>query len=240
MKSLFVVAVTTVIFTGNPLDARAQTNVNLEQLNQPGNLRFINSIEIIPGAPDPVIQPVSAPVLKQENAAARISSTSNASGNSIEQCASWQFKFAMMLDVEVESLTQSQLYRFIEDWWGTRYRYGGSSRDGIDCSGFTCRMMQDVFGISLPRTAREQFQVCDMVANSDLREGDLVFFNTRGGISHVGVYLGNQGFVHSSTNGGVTISSLQDEYYSKRFLGGGRVKASAAVVGKEEKLAVGR
>jgi lipoprotein Spr len=63
-----------------------------------------------------------------------------------------------------------------------------------------------------------------MVANEDLQEGDLVFFNTRGGISHVGLYLGNNYFVHSSTSGGVTISSLTDDYYSKKFLSGGRVK----------------
>jgi lipoprotein Spr len=228
MKNLFVVAVATGILTGTSPCAQAQTNVNLEQLNQSGQLRFINSIEITPGLPE---QAAQSSTISQRKAEPRTAIASPA-GTSIEQCTALQFKYALLLDVEVESLSGSSLYRFIEDWWGTRYRYGGSGRDGIDCSGFTSRMMQDVYGVSLPRTARDQFQVCEMVANSDLQEGDLVFFNTRGGISHVGVYLGNQGFVHSSTNGGVTISSLLDEYYSKRFLGGGRVKDGVVSVGR--------
>ncbi len=223
MKNLLLAVLATGLFAGQPSAAVAQTNVNLEQLNRSGGLRFINSIEITPGGPETGM-PEAAPAPAPTERAARTTPVSRSSSIAIENCSALQFKYAQLLDVEVESLSHSALYRFIEDWWGTRYRYGGSGRDGIDCSGFTCRMMQDVYEISLPRTAREQFQVCEMVANADLQEGDLVFFNTRGGISHVGVYLGNQAFVHSSTNGGVTISSLQEDYYSKRFLGGGRLK----------------
>ena len=77
---------------------------------------------------------------------------------------------------------------------------------------------------SLPRTAREQYRQCEHISKDDLLEGDLVFFNTHGGVSHVGVYLANGRFVHSSSSQGVMISSLSDHYFSRRFIGAGRVQ----------------
>jgi cell wall-associated NlpC family hydrolase len=75
----------------------------------------------------------------------------------------------------------------------------------------------------LPRTARNQYAACNKVKREDLLEGDLVFFNTRGGVSHVGIYLGNGYFAHSSVHSGVTVSSLNDKYYSSKFIIGGRL-----------------
>jgi cell wall-associated NlpC family hydrolase len=73
--------------------------------------------------------------------------------------------------------------------------------------------------------AKEQYKVCEHIKRNDLEEGDLVFFHTtRKGISHVGVYLGNNKFVHASLNYGVTISDLNDPYYSRAFRAGGRVR----------------
>jgi len=141
----------------------------------------------------------------------------------IEKCSALQFKYAMLMERNVESVNNLALYNFIEDWWGTRYRYGGTGRKGIDCSSFTGKLMTTVYGYSLPRTARAQFNICDKLAREELAEGDLVFFNTRRGVSHVGVYLGDNYFVHSSVHGGVTIGSLTDPYYSKRYIGGGRI-----------------
>ncbi|HEY8398082.1 MAG TPA: NlpC/P60 family protein, partial [Flavihumibacter sp.] len=112
---------------------------------------------------------------------------------------------------------------FIEEWWGTRYRYGGNTKQGIDCSAFTCNLASSVFGKQLPRTARQQFDAAQKIPAEYLQEGDLVFFNTRGGISHVGVYLRNNKFVHASTSGGVMISDLNEEYFRKRFVGAGRL-----------------
>ena len=82
--------------------------------------------------------------------------------------------------------------------------------------------MGTVFGFALPRTAREQYKKCRKLAKSELAEGDLVFFNTRGGVSHVGVYLGDGNFVHSASSKGVNINNLGDSYYKNRFIGGGR------------------
>lgn len=241
MKNLFVVAVATGIFTGTSFEAKAQANINLEKLAakpKTASPKFINSIQITPsGKPTdgdyyssedlsrqeavttPRQQEVKEPVKK---------AVATANAAAIEMCSSLQFKYALLMDVEVESLSNFTLLNFIEEWWATRYRYGGTDKKGIDCSSFTGKLQQEVYNNSLPRTAREQYQVCEKVEMENLQEGDLVFFNTRGGVSHVGVYLGNHCFVHSSTNSGVTISSLTDSYYSKRYIGGGRVVLSTA------------
>lgn len=141
----------------------------------------------------------------------------------IENCSAMQFKYAQLLNVEVESITNYTLFNFIEEWWGTRYRYGGATKKGIDCSAYSGTLLHSVYGFVAARTAREQFQLCEKVEKENLQEGDLVFFNTRKGVSHVGIYLRNGYFTHASTGQGVTISSLDETYYSKRFLGGGRV-----------------
>ena len=108
----------------------------------------------------------------------------------------------------------------------TPYQYGGNNKNGIDCSAFT----QNVFGKTLnkkiPRTASEQFSVGNIVrSESDLSFGDLIFFNTttRSYPGHVGIYIGDDLFAHSSQSKGVTISSLKNNYYSQRFVGGRRV-----------------
>ena len=146
------------------------------------------------------------------------------SGNTtIENSLSIQFKYALLLNREVEYISNVKLYQFIEDWWETKYRYGGSSKKGIDCSAFSGLLFTSVFDVNIPRTARDQYDACSKVDKSNMAEGDLVFFNTRGGISHVGVYLGDGYFVHASTSNGVTINNLDsDEYYQKRFISAGR------------------
>lgn len=146
----------------------------------------------------------------------------NLYGN-IENSTELHFKYAILLDQPVEYLTNLSLLKYIEDWYGTRYRYGGNTKQGVDCSGFTCNLSNSVFGKTLPRTARQQYDAAQKIPVQYLQEGDLVFFNTRGGISHVGIYLANNKFVHASTSSGVIISDLNEEYYRKRFVGAGRL-----------------
>ncbi len=134
-----------------------------------------------------------------------------------------EFKYAIMMDVEVEALTNQALYSFIDYWYGTRYRMGGTTKKGIDCSAFSGTLLSTIFSFNIPRTAREQYKICERINKDELLAGDLVFFNTRGGVSHVGVYLTNNHFVHSSSSKGVKISSLDDSYYCRKFIGGGRV-----------------
>jgi murein DD-endopeptidase / murein LD-carboxypeptidase len=140
-----------------------------------------------------------------------------------EQCSPVQFKFAQLLDREVETLTNTYLFNFIDEWWAVRYRYGGTTMRGVDCSSYTGQLLYTVYAVSVPRTAHEQYAVTSRVKREELQEGDLVFFNTRGGVSHVGVYLSDGYFTHSSCSKGVTISNLNEVYYSKKFISGGRV-----------------
>lgn len=135
-----------------------------------------------------------------------------------------QFKYAIKMNVEVERLANSELYNFIENWWGTPYRMGGSTLKGVDCSAFTQTLLSSIYNVKVPRTANEQKLYCSAIQPEDLKEGDLVFFITRGrGISHVGIYLQDNKFVHASTSSGVMISSLNENYWSKKYAGAGRV-----------------
>jgi len=114
---------------------------------------------------------------------------------------------------------------------GTRYRFGGSSRSGIDCSSFVQKVFREL-EVSLPRTAREQFEVGSAVAPGDLQKGDLIFFSTYASYaSHVGIYLGNNKMIHaSSRDRRVVISPMNTAYYRSRFLGAKRItKVNPAV-----------
>ncbi len=143
-----------------------------------------------------------------------------------------QFKYAMRMDVPVENVDHLPLYNFIEEWWGTPYRLGGNSRNGIDCSAFVQTLMLGVFSLQLPRTSREQKTYAQQIDDAERKEGDLVFFsNSRSGtITHVGIYLHNNKFVHASTSSGVMISDLTDDYWSKRYRGAGRVMQSLSAM----------
>jgi len=106
----------------------------------------------------------------------------------------------------------------------TPYLWGGTSTSGIDCSAFVQRVMKFALGIDVPRTSIMQSTVGEEVKREDLRFGDLIFFNTRGSrISHVGIYLGESVFAHSSSSGGVKTSSLTEDYYNGRYVTGRRV-----------------
>lgn len=106
------------------------------------------------------------------------------------------------------------LYQQHDVWQGTPYRLGGQSRTGIDCSAFVQRTYRDLFGIALPRTTEQQVYVGNTIAKSELRAGDLVFF--RNG-NHVGIYLEQDKFLHASTRLGVTISSMENIYWSRKY-----------------------
>jgi cell wall-associated NlpC family hydrolase len=121
--------------------------------------------------------------------------------------------------------TDGDVVRTAYSYRGVRYRYGGSSRNGFDCSGFTSHVYRSK-GVSLPRTAAQQFGRGKRVGKGELKAGDLVFFETtRRGISHVGIYAGDGKFVHASSGGGrVRVDTLESGYYRNRYRGARRVK----------------
>lgn len=105
------------------------------------------------------------------------------------------------------------------NWLGTPYRYGGSNRSGTDCSGFVSTVFKSAAGRKLPRASRDQAGAGDAISIDKAKPGDLVFFNTSGGgVSHVGIYVGNRTFIHASTSRGVIYSSLNESYYKSRFM----------------------
>ena len=110
---------------------------------------------------------------------------------------------------------------------GVRYRWGGNTPDsGLDCSGFVRYVFQDTLGMTLPRRAEEMSRVGEKVSVSDLKPGDLVFFNTmRRSFSHVGIYIGDNKFVHSpSTGSTIRVDDMEDGYWEKRFQGARRIE----------------
>lgn len=110
----------------------------------------------------------------------------------------------------------------IESYIGTPYRYGGETRDGIDCSGFTQAVYHEI-GIDIPRTASTQAEAAREVQPGDLQFGDIIFFNTSGsGISHCGIYIGDGFFVHASSSRGVIRQTLANPYFFTRIVSAGR------------------
>jgi cell wall-associated NlpC family hydrolase len=109
---------------------------------------------------------------------------------------------------------------------GINYRHGGTNPDtGLDCSGFVQLVYREAVGLVLPRTAREQSQVGDVIGKNELKPGDLVFFNTmRHAFSHVGIYLGDNLFLHAPRTGSeVRVEDMRQGYWVKRFDGARRV-----------------
>ena len=139
----------------------------------------------------------------------------------IEWLSPLAFKYALKLDLPVEELANNQLLSFIDDWYGVKYRFGGESKAGIDCSAFTRKLLSEVFSISVGRVVPDQLKAGIEIEKSELRMGDLIFFNTntghRKGLTHVGFYLGNGNFVHSATNRGVVFDNIEKDYYKKAF-----------------------
>lgn len=109
---------------------------------------------------------------------------------------------------------------------GIRYKYGGTAPEsGLDCSGLVRHVFKEVWGAELPRTSEEMSQLGEKVSTHELQAGDLVFYNTlRRGFSHVGIYLGDNRFVHAPSGGGqVRIESMDVNYWKKRFNGARRL-----------------
>jgi probable lipoprotein NlpC len=108
------------------------------------------------------------------------------------------------------------LHAGIESWLGTPHRWGGNDRRGADCSGFVKSLYDELFGVSLPRTTSDQVHVGQPVRPEALVPGDLVFFKPPK-TQHVGVYLGNNRFVHASTSRGVMVSALSERYWQRHY-----------------------
>ena len=122
--------------------------------------------------------------------------------------------------------SEKRLIKEAKKWLGVKYEYGGSTKDGTDCSGFVMKVFLSVYDIKLPRTSRDQQAFCKRIKKSELKIGDLVFFATtknKKRVSHVGIYIGDGEFIHASSSKGVVISKLSQGYYTRNYHSSGRV-----------------
>lgn len=132
--------------------------------------------------------------------------------------------YAAKLGVSKTDIHNYKLYAFINDWYGTPYKYAGRTKTGVDCSDFASILLQNVYNITISGTAAAMYKQCKPIKPSELREGDLVFFKIKSkSFSHMGVYLQNHKFVHASVHAGVIIDDLGEAYYMKCFRAAGRV-----------------
>ncbi|MGE0562495.1 MAG: C40 family peptidase [Flavobacteriales bacterium] len=135
-----------------------------------------------------------------------------------------QNKYAEILKIDAKAVQNIKLYQFIDEWIGVQYKYGGTSKSGVDCSGFCNLLYSNVYNKTLPRTSSEMAKQLQKIPKGSLVEGDIIVFDIEGKRnSHVGVYLANSKFVHASTSSGVIISSLEHPYYQKAYSKGGKL-----------------
>ena len=132
---------------------------------------------------------------------------------------------SVRLGVDIRLEDNHKLYIEAAEWMGVPYRTGGESKRGADCSGLTCQIYKKVYHTKLSRSTEGQKKESSKVAKRNLREGDLVFFtSSRSGrkVAHVGIYLKDGKFIHASTSQGVIVSRLDEPYYTKHWISGGR------------------
>ncbi|WP_397432371.1 C40 family peptidase [Pseudomonas chlororaphis] len=178
-----------------------------------------------------------SPVSQQEQQQVQNSSKAQSSAIFQEELATEKelAEFADSKPYQLPVLADSILERGMS-LIGTRYRFGGTSEAGFDCSGFIGYLFREEAGMNLPRSTREMINVdAPLVARNKLQPGDLLFFATngrRGRVSHAGIYLGDDQFIHSSSrrSGGVRVDSLGDSYWSKTFIEAKRALAMAPTV----------
>ena len=135
--------------------------------------------------------------------------------------------FGQIMGVALSATSNLKLYQFIYDWIGTPYRLGGTSKKGIDCSGFAYQLYSKVFNTVIGSNSRNIYSMVNPVSKSELDEGDLVFFKIGSrSITHMGVYMGNNKFAHASSSKGVMISDLNEPYWKRYYYKGGKMLES--------------
>lgn len=144
--------------------------------------------------------------------------------NSSAEINSGYKTYAEKLGVHFNGSEDLSLLRCVAGWLGAPYKYGGCTKQGTDCSGMVSTVFDEVYHIKMYRSSADQLKNVREITISELKAGDLVFFKIYNNqVSHVAIYLGENKFIHASTQKGVIISSLDEEYYKKHYFVSGRV-----------------
>lgn len=163
-------------------------------------------------------------VKKKETPKEQYSSISGIEKKSLINQSSLEMLTNIVSEYKNTNIDRDAVMTRIIELINTPYRWGGTTSNGIDCSAFVQTVFRNALGIELPRTSIMQSTVGEDIDRGSLQFGDLVFFNTLGRrISHVGIYLGESYFAHSSSSGGVKVSSLNEDYYNRKFVTARRV-----------------
>jgi probable lipoprotein NlpC len=133
--------------------------------------------------------------------------------------------YSQKLGVKLTGNENLDLLKSLSSWKGTPYKYGGYTKKGTDCSGFVTSVYKEVYGKQLQRSSKDMVEDVKWVSKRELKAGDILFFKINGKkISHVGIYIADNKFIHASTKSGVVVNDLAQEYYAETFYKGGRVK----------------
>lgn len=163
-------------------------------------------------------------IKKKKDPKEQYSSTSSIEKKSLINQESLEILTNIVSEYKSTSVDRDVVMTKIIELINTPYLWGGTTSNGIDCSAFVMTVFRKALDIELPRTSIMQSTVGEEVSREELQFGDLVFFNTMGRrISHVGIYIGESYFAHSSSSGGVKVSSLNEDYYNGRYVTARRV-----------------
>jgi lipoprotein Spr len=232
VKPLLISLLSLVSFTSckqfKSLTARdSSTNASIPKVRNSRQVRFIEDISVTPGQMMTSRHNSIGPKIPKSLAVSEApkGERSTYGAGDIARGEWLQVKYALILNAAPENLTNTGLLKLIDEWWATPYSMGGTSKSGIDCSALTQLLMGSIYGVSIPRNSNDQYKASEQIEDSQLQEGDLVFFHTNGrAISHVGMYLTNNKFVHASTSQGVVVSDLNESYWRSKYKGAGRAR----------------
>ncbi len=133
--------------------------------------------------------------------------------------------YSQKLGVNLKGDEDKDLIKTITEWKGVPYKYGAQSKSGTDCSGFVTSVYKEVYGKKLQRTSYDMVKDVNFIRKKNMKTGDILFFKIDSRkITHVGIYIADNKFIHAATKSGVTVNDLNQEYYKKAFYKAGRVK----------------
>ena len=216
-------------FSNNTSANQPTTSVqNNSEQKKSADVKFLNNISVSPN--NQASADLNSPPQRGPNVnlttPKEIEATSTVLNNTADNSVALQMKYAALLNTDMSQIQNKKLFEYIDEWYGTRYCMGGTTKNCIDCSAFVQSLIGAIYGITVPRTAVTQYKSSKRISTTELKEGDLLFFHTRrnhGLVTHVGIYLQNNKFVHASSSGGVTISDMYEPYYVQHLIAAGRI-----------------